>query len=243
MDTPRILGLTGQHGDIKTLYHQTNAEFSKIIEDNQIMKIGRKGMLGAGIYFAETAAETRGKARQEGVMIEAQVIVGIQLRVKGAWNDMNLNFIQQRGAETVRGEGYRTGVEYVIYEPDRIVNIRIISGADSNSICTNPRCFGFLTNHRGQEHKLKNSFLVMYQGVSIFCQAQLPGYSTKFQIFIDSNSSVEELKRKVAERFNANIHQFSLVSGGLQLLDKRSIKSYHMRPAQIVFVVSKLQGG
>jgi hypothetical protein len=26
-------------------------------------------------------------------------------------------------------------------------------------------------------------------------------------------------------------------------LDKRSIKSYHMRPAQIVFVVSKLQGG
>jgi hypothetical protein len=120
----KILGLTGRRGEIKTLYHQTSPECSRMILRSQSFHCGAKGMLGGGIYFAESAEETNRKSTHKGAIIKAQVIVGIQLRVQGVWNHMDLNFVRPKGAETLRGEGYSSGYdmlfmnlnEYSIYQ-------------------------------------------------------------------------------------------------------------------------------
>jgi hypothetical protein len=79
--------------------------------------------------------------------------------------------------------------------------------------------------------------------MNILCQAQLPGNSQSFQIFIDPNSTVLELRKKISERTSVAASELNLVCGKKQLEDYQTIQSYRLKTNSVVFVIYKLPGG
>lgn len=139
--------LEGCQGFTQTLFHQTSGEVFTVIDNTQEMKCSQKGMLGPGIYFAETPEETSEKAHCKGVTLAADVILGVQYVVCGAHRDLNFETIQKCGANSIKGVGYRTGTEYVVFDPSQVTKLRIVRGPADCPICQNPNCLGFMTNH------------------------------------------------------------------------------------------------
>jgi len=65
-------------------YHQTNPEIATIIENtaNEYWFLaGTQGMYGPGIYFARTPRETQAKAHEKGVILEADLLLGVPLNI------------------------------------------------------------------------------------------------------------------------------------------------------------------
>jgi hypothetical protein len=144
----RIRGKDGAPGKILTLFHQTSIAPAQSIQSSQLMTCGSGGMLGPGIYFATTIDATSRKARSTGVIIQADVTVGIQLIVEEHWPNMNLAFLRSQGADSVKGIGYATGDEIVVYEPQRVRNIHVVKpAAPGVFLCKNSACQSYNQYH------------------------------------------------------------------------------------------------
>eukprot|EP00913_Durusdinium_trenchii_P004844 g4499.t1 len=93
----------------QTLYHQTDPESAKKILGSGKMIRGRCGVVGGGIYFAETPRETEWKAESKGIVLECQVKTGRHLLLDRSKEDPSLTFadLLRRGHDSVlmdRGE-------------------------------------------------------------------------------------------------------------------------------------------
>ena len=102
----------------KKLYHCTSEQNCQSIERNGF-RPGSHGIVGGGIYFAETPADAVRKAHNSGVVLKCRVKLGKVLDVGRSGNSsLNLNAIKEQGCDSVRVP--RSGTEYCVYEPSRI---------------------------------------------------------------------------------------------------------------------------
>jgi hypothetical protein len=113
------------HGTRK-LYHATTLPVAQEIKRTKTLSPGSKGMLGPGIYLAETLEAAKGKCRNYGAVLEMDVNLGVQYVVNAAMPDLTRREVEQSGCNSVKGIGFRTGTEYVVYDAWRIQNIGIV---------------------------------------------------------------------------------------------------------------------
>lgn len=77
---------------------------------------GSQGLIGGGIYFAETPAIADHKAIHKGALIEAFVYVGKSLVVKEAKKDMKCTKLKSiYDCDSVRAESVVSQPEYAVY--------------------------------------------------------------------------------------------------------------------------------
>jgi hypothetical protein len=98
------------------LFHQTDEASLKLIQKGAEMKCGSQGIVGGGIYFAESRNATQLKAHAKGWVIEARVALGRQLVVQHRLASLTGSEVAARGYDSVRVDGRKSGVEYVIYD-------------------------------------------------------------------------------------------------------------------------------
>jgi hypothetical protein len=79
--------------------------------------------------------------------------------------------------------------------------------------------------------------------MNIRIQSQLPNNSQTFQVPINPDSTVLELKRKVSEQTDVNADFITLVYGRKKLQDSETVQSYNLRQTAVVFVIYNLAGG
>lgn len=109
-----------------TLYHQTDRNAADIILQSQTMRPGNRGVAGPGIYFATNPQLTMHKALSRGVILQAKVSLGQILELERD-GDPSMTHAKLRalGKDSVCiNRGSRSGLEYVVYEADRVLEIR-----------------------------------------------------------------------------------------------------------------------
>jgi hypothetical protein len=114
------------HSETKTLYHATELETAQEIVRSGTMIPSTKGMLGPGIYFAETMEGAKVKCRHKGAVLEMDVALGNPLVTDKAWSTLNEQVVRRCGFDSVKEIGFRTGTEYVVYSASRVFNIGIV---------------------------------------------------------------------------------------------------------------------
>jgi len=105
--------------NVKTLYHQTNEAGAGAIRQGGFRRGESSCMAGSGIYFAESAAETKKKAHKHGVILTVRVRLGRVKRIHHH-GDKSITF------SSLQSEGYDSveiprpgGTEYVVYNRDQ----------------------------------------------------------------------------------------------------------------------------
>jgi hypothetical protein len=96
----------------------------------QEMHPGQAGLCGPGIYFGEDPSVLRLKAKLQGVTLCATVDLGRVMqahRLRCRRGEDWASILDYRGFDSVRCEGCKSGVEYVVYEPHRVRNIQLYS--------------------------------------------------------------------------------------------------------------------
>ena len=119
-------------GSTKTLYHQTSRNVAKKIIKSQTMKRGSGGIVGGGIYFAVSSADTDRKAHNNGVILKCKVRLGKIKKVTTSSNsdsDITHTSLSNSGHDSVLVT-YTTGNEHVVYNWDQVHTIRYHSCND-----------------------------------------------------------------------------------------------------------------
>jgi hypothetical protein len=116
--------------NIKILFHQTKDSAADVILKTQTMLCGRKGSMGAGIYFATTAEATQHKALSKGRMLKCTVRLGKMKKVQAytSERDGNMHYhkLKKQGFESVKMDGWNSGTEYVVYNKGQVLYIEEI---------------------------------------------------------------------------------------------------------------------
>lgn len=106
------------------LYHQTSPDAAEAILETQKMMRGSKGVVGGGIYFAESPGDTHHKAQGRGVMLAAKVSVGrVKVLNVGPDKDYTFTSLHQEGFDSVLVR-MRSGPEWVVYNYDQVQEVR-----------------------------------------------------------------------------------------------------------------------
>lgn len=115
----------------RSLIHQTDVRSAEAIVRSQRFNPGTGGLYGGGIYFANTIEACDGKALHKGVYLIADVYLG---RTKAftksevVKNKVDPQKILSDGYHSVVGTKMKTGREFVVYDPDRVKNIKYMYG-------------------------------------------------------------------------------------------------------------------
>lgn len=111
--------------DAKILYHQTSAENAIKILASQKMYRGNVGLAGGGIYFTDDPNLTNHKAKNKGVILRCNVILG-KIKTLGPTGDPNICYT------SLRKQGFNSclikranGYEYVVYNHSQVRKITI----------------------------------------------------------------------------------------------------------------------
>ena len=120
----RRLARLAEHDEV-TLYHQTSEEIASVILQTQEMKPGRQGLAAGGIYFAQSAEDTRGKARRQGVILKCTVRLG-RVKELGPNGDSSTDIV--RLLNDAKGpfdsvKICRQRPEWVVYMADQVTHI------------------------------------------------------------------------------------------------------------------------
>lgn len=116
--------------EVTTLYHQTSYENFEAIMASGQMQPGidsTHSYAGPGIYFAITPEATHHKAHHKGVILECEVLLGAVKRIEtpGNWA-LSEAERAAHGYDSIQIDGL-TDMEYVVYDPDRIISIQVFS--------------------------------------------------------------------------------------------------------------------
>jgi len=123
----------------KVLKHRTSQRVGKIVQRTKEMKPGREGMLGAGIYFAESEESIHRKTRSaraqddDYAMITADVDLGrcrIVSTGEREWRMLcdggyKVDQLKEQGFDSV-GSNFNGGWEYVVFDP-KLVEVRDVA--------------------------------------------------------------------------------------------------------------------
>jgi hypothetical protein len=121
----------------KILYHATNRDAYESIMKTKSMILGKKGLFGPGIYFAETEESAQHKSKYDGgvndVIIKAEVDVGTALVLESSEGPdesykeyMNFELVKSYECNSIKGRSNPNALwEYVLFEPERIMLLGI----------------------------------------------------------------------------------------------------------------------
>jgi len=123
-------------GKVTLGYHQTSEKAARAIISQQQFRAGTSGCVGAGMYFAQSAADTHPKTdNHRGVILVADLRLGHRFKVPhGTDPNFNrhqncqdsLNFLFSQGCNSCKVTR-DSGPEYVVYDPAQVTNIRVHS--------------------------------------------------------------------------------------------------------------------
>ena len=118
------------------LIHQTSPENAEKIISTQQMIPSASGLFGPGVYFANTIEATNLKARQRQTYLIADVYVGKSVRIsKDEATKGNINFQSFRSQfNSIFGHGMPTGREIIVFDPNRIKNIKYMYGTRPKNV-------------------------------------------------------------------------------------------------------------
>lgn len=125
-----------------SLIHQTDLACAEQIISSQKMLPGAKGLYGAGIYFANTIEATDLKAHKRGVYLIADVYLGKYTKIskqEALSGHFNVQKIQSDGYTSIFGYKMPTGREIIVFDPERVKNIKYIYGARPKAVFTTDR--------------------------------------------------------------------------------------------------------
>lgn len=127
--TSKNYSISGHSDLVLKLYHVTDEAGIAGIHRTQMMKAGSKGMLGGGMYFAETPDQAKDKAKHRGFLLEVLVRVGwIIVLDREVNHGLTKDMLRAVGCDSVKSVGHNTGNEYVVYDPDQIIAAWIVEG-------------------------------------------------------------------------------------------------------------------
>lgn len=118
------------------LFHATNLKAGESIMNSRVMKPGKKGRYGAGIYFAESEEICRRKTAQGAdYLITALVMMGKCLRVTAnKQSTITYEWLKEQGYDSVIGGPYSNSLEYIVYRSQDVI---VLSGKDIRGISFN----------------------------------------------------------------------------------------------------------
>ncbi|KAK8836816.1 hypothetical protein M9Y10_037339 [Tritrichomonas musculus] len=121
----------------KSLIHQTDLACAEQIISTQTMRPGAAGLYGPGIYFANTIEATNLKAHRRGVYLIADVYLGKVKHVtknEATSGNFNVQQIQAEGYTSIFGYKMPTGREIIVFDPNRVKNIKFIYGSRPRAV-------------------------------------------------------------------------------------------------------------
>lgn len=108
----------------RLMVHQTSPEFAaSILASKRFLPSQRWDQIGS-IYFAETVPETENKAQHKGTYLMADVYLGRYTGTDTKFDETNDNLTSIRHSKGTCNEG----LEYIIKDPQRALNIRYLDG-------------------------------------------------------------------------------------------------------------------
>ena len=109
---------------VMRLYHQTDRAAADSILSSGEMRLGSRGSVGPGIYFAETPAATHRKAERKGVVLEVDVRLGRVKELSRPDGSITLAKLHEEGYDCVKLTYFSSGVEWIVYSPDQVTPMR-----------------------------------------------------------------------------------------------------------------------
>jgi hypothetical protein len=211
-----FIGRSGCRGQRRILVHATShANADKIILSGEMI-LGRRGLFGPGIYFAETEESAKHKCIGDGTaaesLITADVEVGIQLKIEGEADYLNSDIIQNKCCDSVLGKSWKGAKEeFVVY--------------DSNKV------------------KVNNRQLLKPHGTKININVRY-GDSSSNLISLYSSQYVLELKNEIRNRKGANYSVDQILYNGRRMNDNQTLQSCGMnKNIATAFCMGRLVGG
>ena len=133
--TKKDYSVSGFEGLILMLYHVTDIGSARAIEASQKMIPGKDGMLGAGIYFADSEEEAARKTHHKGVILKCLVRVGrIMVLTREHNHGITSDMLARLGVDSIKGVEYNTGSEYVVYKSEQVLAAWVVKGAPTERI-------------------------------------------------------------------------------------------------------------
>eukprot|EP00040_Diaphanoeca_grandis_P011387 m.58359 g.58359 ORF g.58359 m.58359 type:complete len:2175 (+) comp22536_c0_seq1:290-6814(+) len=118
------------NSNTKTLYHQSDAAH-KILASKTFVR-GSSGFAGGGIYFATDPADTHRKAHTSGGIVVAKVRLGNVFVYDGSSpQDFSFSSLEELGYDSVCITALN-GDEYVVYNKDQAIPLRVISPSEQS---------------------------------------------------------------------------------------------------------------
>ena len=128
--TKKGYSVSGYEDLVLMLYHITDIESANAIEASQKMIPGKAGMLGAGIYFADSEEAAARKAIHKGVVLKCLVRVGrIMVLTREHNHGITPDMLAKLGLDSIKGVEYNTGSEYVVYKSEQVLAAWVVKGA------------------------------------------------------------------------------------------------------------------
>lgn len=129
-----------------SLIHQTDKASAESIVSSQNMIPGSGGLYGPGIYFANTIEACDAKALRKGVYLIADVYLGKVMKIsKKKALSLRLHKdpeaskkIRNKGYNSIYGHKQATGREYIVFDSERVKNIKYIYGERPSSYFAPP---------------------------------------------------------------------------------------------------------
>ena len=125
-----------------TGYHQTNEEAARGILSQMAMKPGSRGLVGGGIYMAETAAATQRKATSHGVVLRITVRFNKAKEVPARGDpSITLQKLKSEGYDLVRCHRPGSdGTEWVVYDMNQVHDITVETARNAQTRSDLERC-------------------------------------------------------------------------------------------------------
>ena len=189
---------TGHEGETHILYLLTNALSGKLISDSKIMKPGKRGMFGPGIYFSDTVEKCRYKTvHGKDMLITAEVKLGISLNVlkynRRVCRGLNYEKINNYGCDSLTAPPEGSGVNYIEYVVYRSQDVKVLTVISLNKLKNDNEYNQYVSN---QANILNNfykndAYGVRYKEAKIYALNNL-------------KSRIEEIKRFDSGSHNDN---------------------------------------
>ena len=113
--------LEGHRGRRWTLFHMTDEDAARSIARSQTFKPGTSGMFGAGIYFAQSPEDCKGKAHKVGAVLRAKVALGRSLVCKSAERHLDARTLAEYGCQSVKGTAPAVSRdEYAVFDSEQV---------------------------------------------------------------------------------------------------------------------------
>eukprot|EP00429_Kryptoperidinium_foliaceum_P020428 CAMPEP_0176038996 /NCGR_PEP_ID=MMETSP0120_2-20121206/19329_1 /TAXON_ID=160619 /ORGANISM="Kryptoperidinium foliaceum, Strain CCMP 1326" /LENGTH=133 /DNA_ID=CAMNT_0017372391 /DNA_START=33 /DNA_END=434 /DNA_ORIENTATION=+ len=110
--------------EVRTLWHIT--AYGQEIKDARRMERGSQGMVGAGIYFADSLADCRQKAHSTGWKVRASVFLGKRKNIaKSEIKNYSFRRLQQEGYDSLCVTDCVTGPEYIVFNRDQVQLLQV----------------------------------------------------------------------------------------------------------------------